>query len=404
MPALRQTGVAALAALAISASPVWADSSWDGSLELEQRLFFESDPTAGNSQGQTSARLQMEFFLDWNKGDDQLVFEPFVRLDSQDDERSHADIRQLIWTHLARDWEFSAGIGHVFWGVTESQHLVDIINQTDAVENIDGEDKLGQPMLRYQYFSKLGNIDAYLLPLFRPRTFSGPDNRLGGGLLVDTDREVYQSDDEETHLDYALRYSNTVGDWGLGFSWFKGTSRDPDLTRFFDPSTFSTTPYYAQIDQLGADIQITTDAWLIKLEAIQRNYDDPLLEDFAAATVGAEYTLVGIFDSAYDLGLLSEYSWDERDQRATSAFQNDIFLGARLALNDISDSELLFGFSNDLDDSSSRGVFVEANTRIATAWTANVELRYFAADNPRDPLFALRDHSFIQVGLEYFFD
>ena len=27
-------------------------------------------------------------------------------------------------------------------------YLVDIINQTDAVENLDGEDKLGQPMAR----------------------------------------------------------------------------------------------------------------------------------------------------------------------------------------------------------------------------------------------------------------
>ena len=40
------------------------------------------------------------------------------------------------------------GAAKVFWGTAESRHLVDIINQTDAVEDIDEEDKLGQPMVK----------------------------------------------------------------------------------------------------------------------------------------------------------------------------------------------------------------------------------------------------------------
>jgi hypothetical protein len=31
-------------------------------------------------------------------------------------------------------------------------HLVDIINQTDGVESIDGEDKLGQSMMAFSLF------------------------------------------------------------------------------------------------------------------------------------------------------------------------------------------------------------------------------------------------------------
>ena len=42
-----------------------------------------------------------------------------------------------------RDWSLSIGLGKVFWGVTEFNHLVDVINQTDLVEGIDGEAKLG---------------------------------------------------------------------------------------------------------------------------------------------------------------------------------------------------------------------------------------------------------------------
>jgi len=163
-------------------------------------------------------------------------------------------------------------------------------------------------------------------------------------------------------------------------------------------------PYYPQIDQIGADVQLTTGAWLLKLEAIQRSFDDAIYTDFSALTTGFEYTLVGLFGSVYDLGVLGEYSWDERNEQATSVFQNDLFVGARFALNDVSDSQVLFGWSNDLDNSSSRAVFVEAATRLAPALTMNIELRQFDSNSSADPLFRFRNSNFIQIGIEYFFD
>ena len=394
-------------------SPALASTSVTGSVGIEQRYFFQSESSQiqqlnqflgrDTSSYQSSVVFDLEISTDRNKGKDQFVFQPFIRLDEQDDERSHADIRQLLWTHIESKWEFSAGIGIVFWGVTESQHLVDIINQTDLVENIDGEDKLGQPLIRYSYFSDYGAIDAFLLPGFRTRTFSGEDSRVNGGIVVDNDDEVFESDAEQGHLDFALRYSHTIGDWSVGLSWFSGTSREADLTRSFDPITFTTTPFYPQIDQFGADIQVTTGAWLLKLEAIQRNHDDAFLEDFAATTFGAEYTFVGVFGSVYDIGALAEYSWDERGLNGTSVFQNDLFLGARLAFNDINESALLLGFSNDLDNTDSRTVFIEASTRINQSITSEIELRYFESDSPEDLLFTLSDDSFIQVNFEYHF-
>lgn len=388
-----------------------SELSYDGSVELEQRLFLKSNSSASNQssvggvqRGQTSAAVLLEFFKDWNDGSDQLVFEPFLRLDAEDSERTHADIRQLVWTHYGEQSEFSLGIGRVFWGVAESQHLVDIVNQTDGVENIDGEDKLGQPMAHYSYYNDYGTFDAFLLPYFRERTFEGADGRLNGGLVVNNDNALYESSSEQSHLDFALRYSHTFGDWGIGLSWFSGTSREPDLLRFANFQTLSSTPFYPQINQFGSDIQLTRNGWLFKLEAIQRNFDDEFYEDFAAATIGAEYTLVGILGTSYDLGLLGEYSWDQRDERATSLFQNDAFIGTRLALNDLNDSTFLLGLSNDLDNTGTRAVFLEGATRLGSAVTLNVELRYFDSKTPGDPVFLFKDDSFIQIGLEYFFN
>ena len=389
---------------ALSFSTVNAQINWDGSIELEHRYFWDEDSVADLSNNQTSLRLEMEFFKNWNDGDDQLIFEPFFRLDNQDDERSHADIRQLIWTRYGSNWELSAGLGRVFWGVTESQHLVDIINQTDSVENIDGEDKLGQPMIRFQTFNSFGNFDAFILPYFRARTFAGEDSRLSGGIIVSNDDAAYESDREENHTDYAFRYSNTFGDLSLGLSLFDGTSREADILRLIDPITLSSTAYYPQITQYGADMQLTTNGWLFKLEAIQRNFDDPIYQDFSATTLGTEYTFVGVFDSIYDIGALAEYSWDKRREIASTPFQNDLFIGARFVFNDFNNSEILAGISSDLDFSNSNSVFLEASTRFATSFTANLEIRYFDSDEPRDLIYNFRDHSFIQLGVEYFFD
>ena len=390
-----------LMGMAISSNS-FGQSSFDGSVELQHRQFFD-ESTIQASNTQTSIALSLDYLTEWNQGNDRLEIETFLRVDNQDSERSHFDLRQFLWTKFGNNWEVSVGLGRVFWGVTETQHLVDIINQTDLVENIDGEDKLGQPMFKYQYFADWGALETYLLPRFRERTFEGRDGRLNGGIIVSDDPD-YESSAEENNLDYALRYSNTFGLIDLGISWFSGTSREPELLLGLNPTTSTTAPFYPQINQLATDIQLTVDGWLFKFEAIDRDYESETIEDFRALTAGFEYTLVGILGTPYDLGLLGEYSWDERGLRATSPFQDDITLGARLSLNDLSDSQFLLGVSEDNDFSDSKSLFLEGNTRLSNRLSLNVEMRIFDAKDQRDPLYFFKDSSFLQIGLEYFFD
>ena len=92
----------------------------------------------------------------------------------------------MNWLKVFDESELRVGLRKVFWGVTESQHLVDIINQTDLVESLDGEEKLGQPMINYALINDWGTLDLYLLPYFRERTFSGINGRLRSSLYVDT--------------------------------------------------------------------------------------------------------------------------------------------------------------------------------------------------------------------------
>ena len=109
----------------------------------------------------------------------------FGRVDQHDRNRTHGDIREAFFELFFDEWTLGFGIHKVFWGVTESRHLVDIINQTDLVENTDGEDKLGQPMLNLALIGDYGTVDLFVLPYFRERTFAGADGRPGRWRVAD---------------------------------------------------------------------------------------------------------------------------------------------------------------------------------------------------------------------------
>ena len=122
-----------------------------GNVELQSRFFTEEALFPEQHDQYFSLAAVPEFFWSWNEGDDSFEFVPSFRVDQYDDERTHADIRELSWLHVSDNWESRIGIRRVFWGVTEFQHLVDIINQSDAVEDVDNEDKLGQPMINISW-------------------------------------------------------------------------------------------------------------------------------------------------------------------------------------------------------------------------------------------------------------
>ncbi len=372
-----------------------------GKVGAELRLFPHSPQFSGQQNtGNLSGFFEPQFYYAWNRDTDYLEFIPYLRWDQHDPERSHADIRELTWSHIGDDWELHSGISKVFWGVTEFQHLVDTINQTDGVEDIDGEDKLGQPMIHLSLVRRWGILDLFALPGFRERTFAGADGRLRTGLVVDSSQATYQSAAGDNHLDLAARWSHTLGDYDIGLHWFRGTNREPRLLPGTDGNGNPVlTPYYEQINQLGMDLQATLDDWLWKLELRWR---DGQQENFWAMQGGFEYTLYGIADSNTDLGLLLEYGWDERGTRSASLAQNDLFFGARLALNDAASSELLAGIGYDLDFHS-HILQVEASRRIGDAWKVSLDLRLFSGDEPNDPLSAIRRDDHLQLTLERYF-
>lgn len=376
-------------------------AEWRGEIGLEYRYFTESALDADQHESYTSAVIKPEFYQAWDNRRQSVTITPFYRWDQHDNNRTHADFRELYWLYIGDWFDVSVGIRKVFWGTTESQHLVDIINQTDLVENPDGEDKLGQPMLASNLLTSWGNIELYLMPYFRERTFPGEEGRLRSMPRVDTDETAFYEDSKgDQHVDWALRWSNTVGSWDIGLSYFYGTSREPRLFPAINSAGEPVLlPFYDLIHQYGLDVQGAEGAWLWKLEAIQR---DSQQVDFFACTAGFEYTFYNIKDTGVDVGIVAEYLYDDRGDNATTSFEDDVMLGLRLTPNDVQSTEFLLAVIMDRAGDA-RFYNLETSRRLTDSVKINVEARMFSGLSGNDPYYSIRQDDYIEAKLVYFF-
>jgi hypothetical protein len=111
----------------------------------------------------------------------------------------------------------------------------------------------------------------------------------------------------------------------------------------------------------------------------------------------------GVKKSAADIGVLVEYLYDGRKAGSPpTAADNDLFLGARLALNDTSDSSVLAGFSVDLD-TQELFVNIEAERRFGHSLGVELQLRTFLNAGAGDVLFALKQDDYLQIQFSWHF-
>ncbi len=373
----RRTWILGLAAAALLAGGRPAAGAWRaaGKVAAEVRTFPATPQFADQGQENVSPSLlvEPEARLEWASGTNRLTVRPFIRLDTHDENRTHVDLRACNWLHLGDRFSILLGLGKVYWGVTESRHLVDIINQTDVVEGIDGEDKLGQPMANLTYEASWGAVDLFYLPAFRERTFPDGGARLRGPAPIGGGAS-YESGAEAFHQDWAVRWSRTLGAFDVGLAHFSGTSREPRLLPEAYVSGVRLRPRYDLIEQSSIDVQWTKDAWLWKLEAMRRSGAG---ERFGAFVAGFERTLSHVFPGAADLGLLVEWLYDDRsDDSPPTIFENDLFVGARWALNDVAGTSILGGPIVDYR-TGEVFAFMEAERRLGSRHQIEIEGRWF---------------------------
>jgi len=177
-----------------------------------------------------------------------------------------------------------------------------------------------------------------------------------------------------------------------------------------DNATFTFNPFYrwddtddnrshGDIRQL--DFVTAKGDWEFQV-GIGRKFWGSKFEKYSAAVGGFEYTLPTISESGAELGILAEYHLDSRGQKPSVAFQKDLFVGARLALNDEDSSELLAGAFVDLDNST-KSIRVEGSRRIGNGLKLNLEAQVFTDVDSNDAFNSFSEDDHIKLELQKFF-
>lgn len=383
-----------------------------GTIALESRWFWDSanfdfvSRDAGLANG-----IVVKPEIDAEIGEStNLRISGFYRYDDMDSERTHGDVQEAYLVHYRPtplgELEVRIGLDRAFWGVAESNHLIDIVNQTDLVENPNEEFKLGQPMIHFTLSTDSGMFELFGLPFHRQRTFPGLEGRLGFPFPIDTNKVLYESDDEERHFDIAFRYSHTFGYLDAGIGGFIGTNREPFFVpNFLSSLPLSFSPLYTQISQASIDLRLQHSGWLLKFEGLRRTGALNRLgnsEDYTAFVGGCEYSFFSLFGTGADMTLVAEWSFDERRERAPTRFDNDLFIASRIRFNDFQGTTItasvLLGNDNDSSISS-----VEFSRRFSERISLAIELVLLNEIATDDVLYSLKNDSYLELGVSYGF-
>jgi hypothetical protein len=375
------------------------DYDISGSFALESRFFTQ------DSLEDTGVDRQLSLFfsprIDAHFENTTISFQPIIRHYSENESINYTDVRELMVYNYVDNFEFNFGIGRVFWGQTESLHLVDIINQTDILASIDEEEKMGQQMVNINYISEKGKFSFFILPSFEERGFNNELGRLSPQIRIDKNNVLYESSEKETHIDYAFRWESSFEYMDVGLSYFNGTSRLPNLNIVLDINNeFNLISLYNQLSQFSIDSLIVLGSTSLKIEAI---YGEILDENFYAYVAGFEHTFFDIFNSGYNLGLLSEYQFDERVNNPLIIGQDDLMIGSRLEINDFSGTEFIFAYVKDLEYGDSYSAYIEGSTRINDSIRVTLNAYIFDSNNIEDPIYQTRQDDHIELNIEYFF-
>lgn len=367
--------------------------SFSGELGGWARYYPDEPQWVGQEQGND---LELTFApgVSWvgEDGLSMVVAEMFFRGNSSDKNRNHVDLSELLYTRKYSGFDISLGVGKVFWGTTESRHLVDVVNQTDAVEELKHEQKLGQPMLNVNVYRDWGALGFFYLPYFRERTFPAIDGRQRYEKPVDTDNPVYRGGGGRETQDFSIRYSHYVGDFDFALYFFDGINRAPAYVESGDYLS----PIYYQMSQVGFDGQYVYDALLVKYEQIIQENE---VERYAASVAGLEYTFYSVWDKVWDVGLIAEYLYSGKEFGGRDLFDDDVFVGVRAAMNDVADTTLLAGAY--LDSNDGDVIFLaEFESRVSSRTTLGVKVELFSG---RGSVADLDHDDLIEVSYKIFF-
>ncbi|BDT69336.1 hypothetical protein os1_35260 [Comamonadaceae bacterium OS-1] len=366
-----------------------------GNAALGARLYSSPhEPTKESHR--LAVRLAPEWR--WADGGKTIVISPALYLEGDHNGRTRVDLNELYFSTCLGETIVKAGLSRLFWGVTESRHLVDVVNPPDLAHHYAAEQRLSTAMLYVAHPTPVGQLEVLLLPWERDPVYPNTAGR------PRTDLPIHNAVEHPngTPPAFAARLAISQGDYDSHVYFFRGLDRESALTARTLPYAAPTelTATRRLVRQWGADLQVPVGNFLVKSELAHRS---GYSRDFLSGVLGGEYALNGINGSVVDVNLLGEYQFDLRPADAPlTTLSHGIYAGVRVALNDPASTEFKFGVVAE-PSTGARLWRGDASRRIAKNWTVEGTMSVFDNVRKSPSLMDYRKESYVEVLAKYHF-
>ena len=349
-----------------------AFTATSGSISIDQR-FFENDGVDTSNDRGFAISTNLRSDIDWKN----LTFSGNImgRIDDQDPTRNIFILQEAMLRYQFKYWgnsfELFAGFEKFNFGANEVFKPADNLNARNFDSDVENTEKYGELTFGLRRNFSWGDISLFALPGEEYHYIPGANSRLGVGIDVQQVSYVQNVDGEEYNEEVGV-IINWYGDLG-DVSFFYLSHLDKKLPIFgnrnyiFDPTETAcgaqlcpadgtiNTPYYYETKEYGVTSSLVFSDVILKLEAVSRNYNTSVdiltinglerPENHTDVAIGAEYTQY--LDSGAELRYLFEYAkvFDVEQDIATKRFifQDDLYFGVHLTLNDPMDSKFNIG-------------------------------------------------------------
>ena len=369
------------------------------SVEVEGYLAQDSSfHSKKDAKHDTSFLLEQNLKISYEKENISSFLNVFAQEDlsdftsQADNDRTFLRLDEAYVTYENEDNKILFGKSIRFWGALELSNIVDVFNIEDKRNSPFQSDKIGAYNLELSHYYENSEV-SFIVKLYEQNntlaassyyySFLKDNESLSSNLL---------SKHSKTRPGIYIKYSGSMENYALDYAFIYQNAYDSQryLSKIFNK-------YYENIYLVNKYLTYNTlvlGSSLIKMELVYTDViDDKNVSDYIHSAFGIEHSLES-FDNGSELSLLAEYYYYKtlnkqklNDISLGQIFQNDLFLGLRYALNDISNSSALGGVIID-KEYKEETYYVEMQTRLNDMFKIKAELNYIKASKNSNTIYA----------------
>ncbi|OIQ16715.1 MAG: hypothetical protein BM556_13710 [Bacteriovorax sp. MedPE-SWde] len=325
------------------------------------------------------------------------------KANSKDRENSYLNVNDLYYSFtgpfLSR---IDVGYKIYNWSKMEAFHPTDVINARLLDSDIENFDKKGEFSIVFDNEMEFGNLKIYAFPFYEESFFPSADSRISDGVKPSRVKRVTKDgiSDSQTTWQYGISLEKQIGELDFLLFGLKHIDRNRPIVGY---NSFTSVPlvgniptgelaaFYFDVLDLGLASTYFLEDHAFKMEVLNSSFDIEegqvfltgsglrKVVDYTTVSIGHEYPYT--WNNGWDSTFFTEYQTvlgvDSETAQELSLFQNDLFVGHRIALNDAFSKEFVIGFFYDLQRKNEWLINIGYDQRLNDFWKFHVGYRGF---------------------------